>query len=134
MSATEVIERLMRHIFKIKRIFEAIFAVVSVVTLLAVVLVMALSWRLRQAEIRPYSRLGCSRRKIAELVATGRHSGHLDSKITIFINLLYINSLNESVISINFKQSWHTRRGFAKKLGNYHRFCHCLYKIVSIDA
>jgi putative ABC transport system permease protein len=66
---TEVIETLMRHIFKIKRIFAAIFVVVSVVTLLAVVLVMALSWRLRQEEMRTMFKLGCSRRKIAELVA-----------------------------------------------------------------
>jgi putative ABC transport system permease protein len=66
---TAVIDRLMRHIFKLKRIFEALFAVVSVVTLLAVVLVMVLSWRLRQAEISTMFKLGCSRRKIAELVA-----------------------------------------------------------------
>jgi hypothetical protein len=56
--------------WKIKRTFEALFAVVSVVTLLAVVLVMVLSWRLRQAEMSTMFKLGCSRRKIAELVAT----------------------------------------------------------------
>jgi putative ABC transport system permease protein len=66
---TEVIGRLLHQIFKVKRVFEAIFAVVSVVMLLAVVLVMALSLRLRHAEIDTMVKLGCSRRKIAELVA-----------------------------------------------------------------
>jgi hypothetical protein len=39
------------------------------VMLLAVVLVMALSLRLRHTEIDTMVKLGCSRRKIAELVA-----------------------------------------------------------------
>jgi putative ABC transport system permease protein len=65
----EVIERLMRHIFKIKRIFDALLAVVSVAMLMAVVLVMTLSLRLRQAEMDIMFKLGCSRWKIGELVA-----------------------------------------------------------------
>ena len=66
---TEVIERLLHHIFKIKRVFDAIFAVVSVAMLLTVVLVMTLSLRLRHAEMDTMFKLGCSRQKIAELVA-----------------------------------------------------------------
>jgi putative ABC transport system permease protein len=65
----EVIERLMRHVFKITRVFDALFAVVSVAMLLAVALVMALSLRLRQAEMDTMFKLGCSRWKVAELVA-----------------------------------------------------------------
>jgi putative ABC transport system permease protein len=65
----EVIERLMGHIFKIKRVFDALFAVVSVAMLLAVALVMTLSSRLREPETDTMFKLGCSRWKIAELVA-----------------------------------------------------------------
>jgi hypothetical protein len=57
----EVIERLMRHVFKVKRIFDALFAVVSVAMLLAVVLVMTLSLRLRQVEMDTIFKLRCSR-------------------------------------------------------------------------
>ena len=62
-----VIEGLIRQLFKIKRIFETIFAVVSVAMCLAIILVMTL--RLRQAEMEAMFKLGCSRRKVAELVA-----------------------------------------------------------------
>ena len=64
-----VIEGLIRQLFKIKRIFETIFAVVSVAMCLAIILVMTLSLRLRQAEMEAMFKLGCSRRKVAELVA-----------------------------------------------------------------
>jgi putative ABC transport system permease protein len=57
----EVIERLMRHIFKVKRIFDALFAVVSVAMLLAVVMVMTLSLRFRQVEMDTIFKLGCCR-------------------------------------------------------------------------
>jgi putative ABC transport system permease protein len=66
---TEAIERLMRHIFKIKGVFDALLAVVSVAMLLAVALVMTLSLRLRQAEMDTMFKLGCSRWKIGALVA-----------------------------------------------------------------
>jgi hypothetical protein len=66
---TEVIERLMRQIFKIKRVFDALLAVVSLAMLLAVVPVMTLSLRLRHAEMEIMFKLGCSRWKIGELVA-----------------------------------------------------------------
>jgi putative ABC transport system permease protein len=65
----EVIEGLMRHIFKVKRVFDALFAVVSVAMLLTVVLVISLSLRLRQREMETMFKLGCSRWKIGELVA-----------------------------------------------------------------
>lgn len=63
-----VMSELMRHIFKIKQVFDGIFVVVSVAMVLTVGLVMTLSWRLRQPEIDTMVQLGCSRWKIAELV------------------------------------------------------------------
>jgi putative ABC transport system permease protein len=66
---TEVIATLLQNIFKIKQVLDIIFTVVSVAMLLAIVLIMILSLRLRQPEIETMYKLGCSRLKMAELVA-----------------------------------------------------------------
>ena len=50
------------------QIFDIIFTVVSAAMLLAIVLIMVLSLRLRQPEIETMYKLGCSRLKMAELV------------------------------------------------------------------
>jgi putative ABC transport system permease protein len=65
----EVIAALLQNVFKIKQVLDIIFTVVSVAMLLAIVLIMALSLRLRQPEIETMYKLGCSRLKMAELVA-----------------------------------------------------------------
>jgi putative ABC transport system permease protein len=66
---TEVIATLLQNIFKIKQVLDIIFTVVSVAMLLAIVLIMILSLRLRQPEIETMYKLGCSRLKMTELVA-----------------------------------------------------------------
>ena len=68
-APAETIAALLRNIFKIQRVLNVIFAVVSVAMLLTIILVIALSLRLRQAEIETMYKLGCSRLKMAELVA-----------------------------------------------------------------
>ena len=65
----DVVQALLRNIFKIQRVLNVVFAVVSVAMLLTIFLVIALSLRLRQAEIETMYRLGCSRLKMAQLVA-----------------------------------------------------------------
>ena len=65
----EVVEALLRNIFKIQRVLNIVFAVVSVAMLLTIFLVIALSLRLRQPEIETMYRLGCSRLKMAQLLA-----------------------------------------------------------------
>ena len=64
----DVVQALMENIFKIRRVLNVIFAVVSVAMLLTILLVIALSLRLRQPEIETMYRLGCSRLKMAQLV------------------------------------------------------------------
>ena len=64
----EVVQALMENIFKIRRVLNVIFAVVSVAMLLTIFLVIALSLRLRQPEIETMYRLGCSRLRMAQLV------------------------------------------------------------------
>ena len=64
----EVIDGLLQTIFRIKNIMDAVILVVATATVLAVVLVFALSFRLRQREIQTIFKLGCSRSTIASLV------------------------------------------------------------------
>ena len=64
----EVIEALLANIFRIKSVLDAVILVVGMATVLALVLVFALSLRLRQGEIETISKLGCSRATIARLL------------------------------------------------------------------
>ena len=64
----EVIEGLLQNIFRIKNVLDAVISVVALATVMAVVLVFALSLRLRQREIETIFKLGCSRMTIARLV------------------------------------------------------------------
>ncbi|ETX07037.1 MAG: hypothetical protein ETSY2_13520 [Candidatus Entotheonella gemina] len=65
----EVVSALLQNIFKIQRVLNIIFAVVSIAMLLTIILIIMLSLRLRQSEIETMYKLGCSRLKMAELVA-----------------------------------------------------------------
>ncbi len=65
----EVIDGLLQNIFRIKNVLDAVISVVALATILAVVLVFALSLRLRQKEIQTIFKLGCSRTTIVRLVA-----------------------------------------------------------------
>jgi putative ABC transport system permease protein len=64
----EVIEGLLANIFRIKSVLDAVILVVGMATVLALVLVFALSLRLRQGEIQTIFKLGCSRATIARLL------------------------------------------------------------------
>ncbi len=65
----EVIDGLLQNIFRIKNVLDAVILVVGIATVLALVLVFALSLRLRQGEIDTIFKLGCSRMTIARLLA-----------------------------------------------------------------
>jgi len=64
----DVIEGLLANIFRIKSVLDAVILVVGMATVLALILVFALSLRLRQREIRTIFKLGCSRATIARLL------------------------------------------------------------------
>jgi putative ABC transport system permease protein len=64
----EVIEGLLANIFRIKSVLDAVILVVGLATVLALILVFALSLRLRQREIETIFKLGCSRATIARLL------------------------------------------------------------------
>jgi putative ABC transport system permease protein len=65
----DVIDGLLQSIFRIKNVLDAVISVVAFATLLALILVFALSLRLRQREIQTIFKLGCSRMTIARLIA-----------------------------------------------------------------
>jgi putative ABC transport system permease protein len=66
----DVIDGLLQNIFRIKNVLDAVIVVVGFATVLAIVLVFALSLRLRQREIQTIFKLGCRRATIARLLGT----------------------------------------------------------------
>jgi len=66
----EVIDGLLQNIFRIKNVLDAVISVVALATILAMVLVFALSLRLRQREIKTIFKLGCRRATIVRLLAS----------------------------------------------------------------
>jgi putative ABC transport system permease protein len=64
----EVIDGLLQNIFRIKNVLDAVISVVALATILAMVLVFALSLRLRQREIQTIFKLGCRRATLARLL------------------------------------------------------------------
>jgi putative ABC transport system permease protein len=65
----DVIDGLLQNIFRIKNVLDAVISVVALATILAIILVFALSLRLRQREIQTIFRLGCRRATIARLLS-----------------------------------------------------------------
>ena len=66
----EVIDGLLQNIFRIKNVLDAVISVVALATVMAIILVFALSIRLRQREMETVFKLGCSRMTMARLVAS----------------------------------------------------------------
>ncbi|MEA2079481.1 MAG: hypothetical protein U9P00_06405 [Pseudomonadota bacterium] len=64
----DVIDTLMTNIFRIRNVLDAVILFVGLATLMALVLVFALSLRLRQREIDTLFKLGCSRLTMAQLL------------------------------------------------------------------
>ena len=66
---SEIVDELLKTIFRIKQVLDAAIGIVGFATILAVVLVFALSLRLREREIDTMFKLGCRRGTIARLLA-----------------------------------------------------------------
>lgn len=64
----DVIDGLLQNIFRIKNVLDGVIVIVGCATVLAIVLVFALSLRLREREIQTIFKLGCSRMTIARLL------------------------------------------------------------------
>ncbi|MBW1743771.1 MAG: ABC transporter permease [Deltaproteobacteria bacterium] len=65
----EVIDGLLQNVFRIKTMLDGVISVVALATMLAIILVFALSLRLRQGEIQTIFKLGCRRMTIVRLLS-----------------------------------------------------------------
>ena len=65
----EVVNNLLQSIFRIKQIFNTVFALVGVATLLILGLIVTLSIRLRKNEIYTMFTIGSSRLKVVEIIS-----------------------------------------------------------------
>jgi putative ABC transport system permease protein len=68
--ATEVIERLLVEVFRVRRILLAVLAAVAVATALLVAVVIALSIRIRATEIDTMNLIGAGRGRVAVILGT----------------------------------------------------------------
>ena len=87
----DVIAGLMETIFRFKNILDAVIMMVGLATLLAITLVFALSFRLRQAEIQTIFRLGCQKMTMgfifgAEIVIITILSGFFCAGLLFLVN------------------------------------------------
>ena len=64
----DVIDGLLQSIFRIKNVLDGVILIVGCATILAIILVFALSLRLREREIQTIFKLGCGRMTIARLL------------------------------------------------------------------
>ncbi|MBE9521403.1 MAG: hypothetical protein IME97_09745 [Proteobacteria bacterium] len=64
----EVIDGLLQNIFRIKNVLDSVISLVGLATILAIILVFALSLRLRQREIQTIFKLGCRKSTVARLL------------------------------------------------------------------
>jgi putative ABC transport system permease protein len=65
----EVVDELMGLVFRVKKFFDANFALIAVSTLLFIILVVLLSQRIRKREMETMFKIGCSRRMVFWLQA-----------------------------------------------------------------
>ena len=82
------------EVFKIRNILNAIFLLVILTTLIAIILIFNLSLRLRQREITTNFYLGCSRLKIAQLITA-------EILIILLISATLTGSISVGLNSLN---------------------------------
>jgi len=98
----EVIDSLLQNIFRIKNVLDAVISVVALATILAVILVFALSLRLRQREIQTIFKLGCSRLTIARLVSAEIFIIVFTSGLLCSFMILVINHISNDLVRMLF--------------------------------
>ena len=97
-----VIDSLLQNIFRIKNVLDAVIAVVALATVLAVILVFALSLRLRQREIQTIFKIGCSRMTIAKLIAAEILIIVFSSTVLCSIMMVAVKSVANDLVRMLF--------------------------------
>lgn len=98
----DVIAGLLQNIFRIKNVLDAVISVVVLATILAIVLVFALSLRLRQREIKTIFKLGCRRATIARLLMAEIFIIALISAIFCSALILSVDSFSNDLVRMLF--------------------------------
>ena len=98
----EVIDGLLQNIFRIKNVLDAVISVVALATILVVILVFALSLRLRQREIKTIFKLGCSRLTIVRLVSAEIFIIVLTSALLCGVMIMVVNQISNDLVRALF--------------------------------
>lgn len=98
----EVIERLLQNIFRIKNVLDAVIAVVALATILAIILVFALSIRLRQREIQTVFKIGCSRMTIAKLIGAEISIIIFSSTVLCIFMIIIVHTVSNDLVRMLF--------------------------------
>jgi putative ABC transport system permease protein len=98
----EVIDGLLQNIFRIKNVLDAVISVVALATVMAIILVFALSLRLRQREIETVFKLGCSRMTIARLVASEIFIIVFTSGVLCGVMIMVVNQISNDLVRMLF--------------------------------
>jgi putative ABC transport system permease protein len=98
----EVIAGLLENIFRIKNVLDAVIAVVALATILAIILVFALSLRLRQREIQTVFKIGCSRMTIVKLMAAEIMIIVLASAILCAVLMFVVQNMSHDLVRMLF--------------------------------
>jgi len=99
---SEVIDGLLQNIFRIKNMIDAVILLVGAATVLAVVLVFALSLRLRQHEFQTIFKLGSSRLTIARLMTAEIFIIVLFSAVLCGVMIMAVNSFSSDLVRFAF--------------------------------
>jgi len=98
----EVIDGLLQNIFRVKNVLDAVVSVVALATIMAIILVFALSLRLRQREIQTIFKIGCSRLTIAKLLAAEILIIITSSAVLCGIMLMVVNQFTNDLVRMLF--------------------------------
>jgi putative ABC transport system permease protein len=97
-----VIDSLLQNIFRIKNVLDAVIALVALATVLAIILVFALSLRLRQREIQTIFKIGCSRMTIAKLIAAEIMIIVVSSAVLCSLMMVAVRSVSNDLVRMLF--------------------------------
>jgi putative ABC transport system permease protein len=95
---------LLQNIFRIKNVLDAVISVVALATFLAMILVFALSLRLRQREIETIFKLGCRRGTIVRLLSAEIGIIFLTSVFLCSTLLLILANFDQQLVRVLFIQ------------------------------
>ena len=98
----DVIDGLLQNIFRIKNMLEAVISVVGLGTVLAILLVFALSLRLRQKEINTIFKLGCNRMTIVRLLGAEILIIVLMSGVLCGVMVFLVNQFSNDLVRMLF--------------------------------